>query len=129
MGCGQTRKTWCFGPDGMGTSILTDITRSMQYLNEIKDSVVAGFQWATKEGVLCQKYMWGMCFDVHDVTLHTNVTHCGGDQSIPMARHCLYARVLTAQPRLVEPIYLVEIQCPEQVEELMVLKCGVGEDS
>ena len=52
MGCGQTRKTWCFGPDGMGTSILTDITRGMQYLNEIKESVVAGFQWATKEGAL-----------------------------------------------------------------------------
>ena len=70
----------------MGTSILTDITRGMQYLNEIKDSVVAGFQWATKEGTLCEKYMWGVCFDVHDVTLHTDVTHCGGGQSIPMAR-------------------------------------------
>ncbi|MXQ93296.1 hypothetical protein E5288_WYG008069 [Bos mutus] len=100
----------------MGTSILTDITRGMQYLNEIKDSVVAGFQWATKEGALCEKYMCGVRFDVHDVTLHTNVTHCGGDQSIPMARHCLYARVLTAQPRLVEPIYLVEIQCALDLE-------------
>jgi elongation factor 2 len=25
----------------------------------------------------------------------------------------LYASVLTAQPRLLEPVYLVEIQCPE----------------
>ena len=26
-----------------------NLTCSLQYLNEIKDSVVAGFQWATKE--------------------------------------------------------------------------------
>ncbi|XDB57149.1 hypothetical protein AB1E18_010602 [Capra hircus] len=99
----------------MGISILTDIAKGMQYLSEIKDSVVAGFQWATKEGVLCEKYMWGMCSGVHNVTLHTDAIHCGGGQNIPMAWCCLYASVLTAHPRLVEPIYLVEIQCPKQV--------------
>ena len=45
----KARKIWRFGPDGMGISILTDIAKGMQYLSEIKDSVVAGFQWATKE--------------------------------------------------------------------------------
>ena len=39
----------CFGPDGTGPNILVDVTKGVQYLNEIKDSVVAGFQWATKE--------------------------------------------------------------------------------
>ena len=111
----EARKIWCFGPDGTGPNILTDITKGVQYLNEIKDSVVAGFQWATKEGVLCEKYMWGVCSGVHDVTLHTDAIHCGGGQNIPMAWCCLYASVLTAHPRLVEPIYLVEIQCPKQV--------------
>nr|KAF6479780.1 eukaryotic translation elongation factor 2 [Molossus molossus] len=81
----------------------------------IKDSVVAGFQWATKEGALCEENMRGVRFDVHDVTLHADAIHRGGGQIIPTARRCLYASVLTAQPRLMEPIYLVEIQCPEQV--------------
>ncbi|XP_029861276.1 elongation factor 2-like isoform X6 [Aquila chrysaetos chrysaetos] len=45
----EARKIWCFGPDGTGPNILVDITKGVQYLNEIKDSVVAGFQWATKE--------------------------------------------------------------------------------
>lgn len=93
----------------------TDITKGVQYLNEIKDSVVAGFQWATKEGALCEENMRGVRFDVHDVTLHADAIHRGGGQIIPTARRCLYASVLTAQPRLMEPIYLVEIQCPEQV--------------
>lgn len=45
----EARKIWCFGPDGSGPNLLIDMTKGVQYLNEIKDSVVAGFQWATKE--------------------------------------------------------------------------------
>ena len=55
----------------------------------------------------------GARFDVHDVTLHTDAIHRGGGQIIPTAWCCLYASVL--KPRLMEPIYLAEIQCPEQV--------------
>lgn len=46
---GEARKIWCFGPDGTGPNLLVDVTKGVQYLNEIKDSVVAGFQWAAKE--------------------------------------------------------------------------------
>lgn len=49
MDVGEARKIWCFGPEGTGPNILTDVTKGVQYLNEIKDSVVGGFQWATKE--------------------------------------------------------------------------------
>ena len=45
----EARKIWCFGPDTTGPNIVIDATKGVQYLNEIKDSVVAGFQWATKE--------------------------------------------------------------------------------
>ena len=45
----EVRKIWCFGPDVNGPNILVDCTKAVQYLNEIKDSVVAGFQWASKE--------------------------------------------------------------------------------
>ena len=45
----EARKIWCFGPEGNGPNLLIDCTKGVQYLNEIKDSVVAGFQWATKE--------------------------------------------------------------------------------
>ena len=45
----EARKIWCFGPDTTGPNLLIDCTKGVQYLNEIKDSVVAGFQWASKE--------------------------------------------------------------------------------
>merc|ERR1711962_734766 len=52
MDVNEARKIWCFGPEGTGPNLLIDCTKGVQYLNEIKDSVVAGFQWATKEGVM-----------------------------------------------------------------------------
>jgi len=111
---GEARKIWCFGPEGTGPNFVIDASKGVQYLNEIKDSVVAGFQWASKEGVLCDENMRGCRFNIHDVTLHADAIHRGGGQIIPTARRCLYACVLTAEPRLMEPVYLVEIQCPQE---------------
>eukprot|EP01137_Pigoraptor_chileana_P031525 Opistho-2@19440 len=109
----EARKIWCFGPETTGPNMLVDTTKGVQYLNEIKDSCVAGFQWATKEGVLCDENMRGCRFNVMDVTLHADAIHRGGGQIIPTARRVIYASVLTADPKILEPIYLVEIQCPE----------------
>lgn len=44
--------------------MVVDITKGVQYLNEIKDSVVAAFQWATKEGVMAEENMRGIAFEV-----------------------------------------------------------------
>eukprot|EP00117_Sycon_ciliatum_P000853 scpid29095/ scgid6757/ Elongation factor 2 len=109
----EARKIWCFGPDTNGPNLLIDATKGVQYLNEIKDSCVAGFQWASKEGVMCEENMRGVRFNIHDVTLHADAIHRGGGQIIPTARRCIYACVLTASPRLLEPVYLCEVQCPE----------------
>jgi elongation factor 2 len=109
------RKIWCFGPDTTGPNIILDVTKGVQYLNEIKDSCVAAFQWATKEGAMTEENMRGITFEVHDVVLHTDAIHRGGGQIIPTCRRVLYASQLTASPRLQEPIFLVEIQAPDQV--------------
>jgi elongation factor 2 len=109
----EARKIWCFGPDTNGPNIMVDCTKGVQYLNEIKDSCVAGFQWASKEGVLCDENLRAVRFNLYDVALHADAIHRGGGQIIPTARRVLYACMLTAEPRLMEPVYLVEIQCPE----------------
>ena len=108
------KKIWCFGPDTTGPNLIVDMCKGVQYLNEIKDSCVAAFQWATKEGVLAEENMRGIKFEIHDVVLHTDAIHRGGGQIIPTCRRVLYASTLTAEPRLLEPVYLVEIQAPEQ---------------
>ena len=62
------------------------------------------------QGVLCEENMRGIRFNIHDVTLHADAIHRGGGQIIPTARRVLYACQLTASPRLLEPVYLVDIQ-------------------
>jgi len=108
-----TQKIWCFGPDGTGPNIVVDVTVAVQYLNEIKDSVVAGWQWVCKEGPLCDETLRDVRIDIHDVVLHADAIHRGGGQIIPTARRAFLAACLTASPRLQEPVFLVEIQCPE----------------
>ncbi|XP_062206727.1 elongation factor 2-like [Phragmites australis] len=108
------KKIWCFGPEATGPNMFVDMCRGVQYVGEIRDSVVAGFQWASKEGVLAEENMRGVCFELRDVVLHADAIHRGGGQIIPTARRAMYAAQLTAMPRLMEPVYLVEIQAPER---------------
>ncbi|RKF65957.1 Elongation factor 2 [Golovinomyces cichoracearum] len=110
----DARKIWCFGPDTNGPNLLIDQTKAVQYLNEIKDSVVSGFQWASREGPVAEEPMRSCRFNILDVTLHADAIHRGGGQVIPTARRVLYASALLAEPGLQEPVFLVEIQVPEQ---------------
>ncbi|KAF9615062.1 hypothetical protein IFM89_021633 [Coptis chinensis] len=111
---GLGKKIWCFGPETTGPNMVVDMCKGVQYLNEIKDSVVAGFQWASKEGALAEENMKGICFEVCGVGLHADAIHRGGSQILLTARRVIYASQITGNPRLVEPIYLVEIQAPKQ---------------
>jgi elongation factor 2 len=111
----DSQKIWCFGPDTNGPNVLVDTAKGVQFLNEIKDSMEAAFQWATKEGVMCGENMRGIRFNIHDVTLHTDAIHRGGGQIVPTARRVFYASELTAAPKLQEPVFLCEIQTPDDV--------------
>jgi len=108
-------KIWCYGPDNNGPNVVVDTAKGVQFLNEIKDSVEAAFQWASREGALCDENMRGCRFNIHDVTLHTDAIHRGGGQIVPTARRVIYACELTATPKFQEPIFLVEIQTPDDV--------------
>ncbi|KAG0320496.1 Elongation factor 2 [Linnemannia gamsii] len=109
----EARKIWAFGPDANGANLMVDLTKGVAYLNEIKDSCVAAFQWATREGVFAEEQMRGCRFNILDVVLHADAIHRGGGQIIPACRSAIYAAAYVAQPGLMEPVYLVEITCPE----------------
>jgi len=92
-------KIWCFGPETNGPNLLVDVAKGVQFLNEIKDSMEAAFQWATKEGAMCDENMRGIRFNIHDVTLHADAIHRGGGQILPTGRRVLYACELTSCPK------------------------------
>ncbi|KAJ1644649.1 translation elongation factor 2 [Coemansia asiatica] len=109
----DARKIWCFGPNTDGPNFLVDTTKGVQYLNEIKDHCVAGFQWASGEGPCTEEPMRGCRFNITDVTLHADSIHRGASQINGTLRRVVYASAMLARPGIQEPIYLVEIQCPE----------------
>lgn len=53
------RSIWSFGPDNTGANILVDDTLPSEVdkklLSSVKESVIQGFQWATREGPLCEE--------------------------------------------------------------------------
>ena len=83
------KKIWCFGLVTTGPNMVVDMCKGVQYLNEIKDSFVDGFQWASKEGALAEENMRGICFEVCDVALHANAILRVGGQVIPNARRVI----------------------------------------
>ena len=105
----EGRRIWTFGPEDNSPNMLVDKTKAVYHMNEVKESCIAAFRWATKEGVLCGENMVQVRIDIVDVTLHADAIHRGGGQVIPAVRRACYASVLSGEPRLKEPIYLVEI--------------------
>ena len=112
----HSKKIWTYGPEMNANNFLVDCTKGLQYMSEIKESVKAGFAWASKEGVLTGEELRGVRFDIHDVVLHADAIHRGGGQIIPTTRNVVYASLLTAQPRLMEPYYLVDIIVSEDAK-------------
>merc|ERR1719329_558409 len=110
----DARKIWCWGPETEGANIVIDQTQAVQYVLEIKEHVTSAFQWATKEGPLCEENMRGIRFNIMDVTLHADSIHRGAGQIAPPARRVCFAAEMTAEPTVQEPVFLVEITCPQE---------------
>jgi len=113
----SSRSVWAFGHSPTcGTNLLMDDTLPSEIdktlLDSCRSSIVQGFQWATREGPLCEEPVRGTKLKVLEVTLADKAIYRGGGQIIPTARRTVHSSLLTATPRLMEPIYKVQIQCP-----------------
>ena len=109
----EAKKIWCYGPDGKGPNVVVDATKGVQNMGEMKDSFIAAWQWATKEGGMCDENMRGIRINIEDMTMHADAIHRGASQIIPTARRVFYACELSASPRLMEPVFMVDIQTVE----------------
>lgn len=110
----EVPKIWGFGPDGEGPNLIVDATSGCQFMNEIKDHMVSGFELVVRHGVLCEEPLRGVRFNVNDTTLHNDSIHRGAGQLSPATRRVLYACQLLSNPTLQEPIFLVEVTCPKE---------------
>jgi len=106
----EAKKIWTFGcpPDGL-PNVVVDVTKGVQFLHEIQELVGDAFREVTKSGVLCGEPLRGVRYDLEDCTLHADGVHRGPGQIIPCAKKVFYACQLASGPKLLEPMYLVDI--------------------
>ncbi|KAJ2391795.1 hypothetical protein GGI05_002845, partial [Coemansia sp. RSA 2603] len=73
------RSIWAFGPGSLGTNILSDDTlpadTDKARLRSVRDAIRQGFQWASREGPLCDEPMRATRFRILDATLADSVVH------------------------------------------------------
>lgn len=110
------RSIWAFGPETNGPNVLVDDTLPSEVdktmLGQAKESLVQGFQWACKEGPLCDERIRSVKFKVLNAQLAADAAMRGGGQIIPTSRRVAYSAFLLATPRLMEPVQFSEIECP-----------------
>jgi elongation factor 2 len=110
----DAERIWCFGPDFVGPNILVDCTDGVKHIEEVKDALIIGFQRATHEGCIAGENLHGVRFNIVNAVLHPNYQFRGTGGIIPTICRACYAAFLTAKPALLEPNFLVEIQCVDE---------------
>ena len=81
-------------------------------LGNVKEFLVQGFQWGTREGPLCDEPIRNVKFKILDAAIAPEPINRGGGQIIPTSRRVAYSAFLMATPRLMEPILRCEITAP-----------------
>jgi U5 small nuclear ribonucleoprotein component len=111
----SSQSVWAFGPDSFGPNTLIDDSlpgeTDKRALLELKDSFVQGFQWSCREGPLCEEPVRGVKYKILDAQIASEPMMRIPGQIIPTARRTCYSSFLMANPRILEPQLVTEIQC------------------
>jgi len=93
-------------------NIFVNRTSGVQYLREVKDTIVQGFRWTMEAGPLAQEPVRGVKVVLTDAVLHEDPAHRGPAQIMPATKNSIMASILSAKPTLLEPILKVDVKVP-----------------
>jgi elongation factor 2 len=93
-------------------NMILDVTKGAQYMQEVRDMILAGYRWGIKEGPIAYEQIRGMKVKITDVALHEDPVHRGPAQIMPMTRRAMFTAFLEAQPTLLEPIQKITTRVP-----------------
>ena len=91
-------------------SVMVNATKGIQYLNEVEELMIQGFEEALDSGPLAKEKMSGVKVTLIDVTLHEDNIHRGPAQVLPAVKRSIYAAMLYGGVGLLEPKQKVLIQ-------------------
>ena len=132
----HAKRVWAWaGDEGDAsgpTNVLVDCTTSAQNLPSIKANVINAFRQVCDGGPVAGERLRGVRFDITDAMVHRDSAHRGPSQIVPASCRVLKAAVLAASPALVEPMFRVAAQVPEQyfgaIQSEMASRRGVVDD-
>nr|WP_282730371.1 elongation factor EF-2 [Methanobacterium alcaliphilum] len=105
----QARKVW----DVNNRSLFINSTRGIQYLDEIKELLMEGFESALDDGPIAREKVMGLKIRLMDAKIHEDAVHRGPAQVLPAIRKAVYGAIMLAQPNLLEPVQKVFINVPQ----------------
>lgn len=109
------RSLWTFGPDTAcgPNALLNDvlIQESRRKADDVRESIVQGFCWAMREGPLADEPVRSVKMRLLDTTIAESGNSRSPAQIIPTCRRVVYSSILTANPRMMEPVYKTEVIC------------------
>jgi elongation factor 2 len=94
-------------------NVFVDATKGLQYIREIKDTLVQAFRLDVAEGPLAREPIRGMKVTLTDAKVHEDPAHRGPAQVMPAIRDAIFCGVLSATPILLEPIMKLDMKVPQ----------------
>jgi elongation factor 2 len=105
----EAKRIWAIDEN---IDVFVDMTSGVQYLREIRDTIIQGFRLAMREGPLAAEPVRGLKVILHDAIVHEDPAHRGPAQIYPAVRNPIFAAILTSRPTLLEPLQKIEIKFP-----------------
>jgi elongation factor 2 len=105
----EARGVWAVEDSG---NMLIEVTKGAQFLQEVKDMILAGYRWGLKEGPIAYESIRGTKLKVTDISLHEDPVHRGPAQIMPMTRRAMFAAFMSANPTLLEPVQKITVKAP-----------------
>jgi len=109
LGKEEARRVW----DVHERSLFINMTRGIQYLDEIKELLLEGFESALDDGPIARERVMGIKIKLMDAKIHEDAVHRGPAQVLPAIRKAVYGSIMMANPTLLEPKQKVFINTPQ----------------
>jgi elongation factor 2 len=100
--------------------VLIDATKGVQYLQEVMELILKGFEEAVDRGPLAKEKVNGVKVKLLDATIHEDPVHRGPAQIMPAIRRPIHAGMLLAGIRLLEPKQIFLVQAPQEYSSELI---------
>jgi len=95
-------------------NMLFDMSKIVRRFPETAASIISGFNWACRNGPLCEEPLTGVKVKLVNVELNESVEKREPEQIMRAFGRAVLGACLTASPTLLEPIYRVEVSVPTE---------------